>query len=80
MINLIEWLLNVKTDSYAVPFSLLLFQIAVGLLLPLFAGLVPVIKGTRITTQKALNDVGVTSAAAEDRVGLREFWVGCRRS
>jgi putative ABC transport system permease protein len=43
--------------------SLVVMQAAVGLLLPLLAGLVPVIKGTSITTQKALNDVGMEAGA-----------------
>jgi len=63
METLVQSLLNVRPDSYAVPFSLLAIQAAVGLLLPLLAGLAPVIKGTRVTTQKALNDVGVATSA-----------------
>jgi putative ABC transport system permease protein len=56
---LVAAVLNVKIDSLAVPVSLVLIQAAVGLLLPLLAGLAPVIKGTRITTHRALNDVGM---------------------
>ena len=48
-------------ESYAVPFPLTVTQIAVGLLLPVLAGLAPVLRGTRITTQQALSDVGVGS-------------------
>jgi putative ABC transport system permease protein len=58
MTGFVEGLLNVMPDNYAVPVSLLLMQSAIGLLLPLVAGLVPVVRGTRITTHKALNDVG----------------------
>jgi putative ABC transport system permease protein len=63
MVKVVEWLLNVVTDSYSIPVSLIALQAAVGLLLPLLAGLAPVIRGTRVTTQKALNDVGVGSEA-----------------
>jgi putative ABC transport system permease protein len=56
---LVEHLLNIMTESYAVSASLVAAQAAIGLLLPLLAGLAPVIKGTRITTYRALNDVGV---------------------
>jgi putative ABC transport system permease protein len=56
---LVQGLLNILPDSYAVPVSLIAIQAAVGLLLPLLAGLAPVIKGTRITTHKALSDVGI---------------------
>ncbi len=70
MTSLVEGLLNVKIDSLATPLSLVAIQAAVGLLLPLLAGLVPVIKGTRITTHKALSDVGMESGAY--RRGLAE--------
>jgi putative ABC transport system permease protein len=63
METLVEGLLNVMPDSYAVSLHLIAVQAAVGLLLPLLAGLVPVLKGTRITTHKALNDVGMASGA-----------------
>ncbi len=63
MDSLVQGLLNVLPDSYAIPLSLIAAQVAVGLLLPLLAGLAPVIKGTRVTTHKALNDVGVTTEA-----------------
>ena len=63
MTLLVEGVLNVKIDSLAVPPTLVAIQAAVGLLLPLLAGLAPVIKGTRITTHQALNDAGVQSSA-----------------
>lgn len=56
---LVQGLLNVMADSYAVPLYLIGVQAAVGLLVPLLAGLAPVIRGTRITTQQALSDVGM---------------------
>jgi putative ABC transport system permease protein len=61
MRDLVAPLLNVMPESYAVPFPLTVTQIAVGLLLPVLAGLAPVLRGTRITTQQALSDVGVGS-------------------
>ena len=63
METLVQQLLNVRPDSYSVPFSLIAIQAAVGLLLPLVAGLAPVIKGTGVTTQKALSEAGMDSAA-----------------
>jgi putative ABC transport system permease protein len=59
MTQVVEPLLNVRVVSYAIPLPLLGAQAAVGLLLPLVAGLAPVIRGTRITTHQALNDVGI---------------------
>ena len=59
MRDLVAPLLNVMPESYAVPLPLTVTQIAVGLLLPVLAGLAPVLRGTRITTQQALSDVGM---------------------
>ena len=59
MRDLVAPLLNVMSESYAVPLPLTVTQVAVGLLLPVLAGLAPVLRGTRITTQQALSDVGV---------------------
>jgi putative ABC transport system permease protein len=64
MTELVEGLLNVMPDSLAVSMPIILFQVAIGLLLPLVAGLLPVLKGTRITTHKALNDVGLQTGAS----------------
>jgi putative ABC transport system permease protein len=58
MTTLVSNILNVLIDSLAVPPAIIAMQAAVGILLPLLAGLVPVIKGTSITTHRALNDVG----------------------
>ncbi len=59
MSDLVAPLLNVMPESYAVPLPLTVAQVAVGLLLPVLAGLTPVLRGTRITTQQALSDVGM---------------------
>lgn len=64
MQTLVQGLLNVKPDSYSVPFSIIAVQAAVGLLLPLLAGLAPVMKGTRVTTQRAMADVGMETSAS----------------
>ena len=63
MSQLVEPLLNVRVVNYSIPLPLLLSQGAIGLMLPLVAGLAPVIRGTRITTHEALNEVGVGGAA-----------------
>jgi putative ABC transport system permease protein len=63
METLVQGLLNVMPDSYSVPLSIIAIQAAVGLLLPLLAGLAPVIKGTRVTTQRALSEAGMESSA-----------------
>lgn len=63
MNQVVEPLLNVRVTGYGIPPGLLLAQGAVGLLLPLVAGLAPVIRGTRITTHEALNEVGIGGEA-----------------
>jgi putative ABC transport system permease protein len=63
MEKLVSGVLNVLVDSLATRAYLVAIQAAVGLLLPLLAGLAPVIQGTRITTHKALNGVGMDRAA-----------------
>jgi putative ABC transport system permease protein len=62
MQGVVEGILNIASDSYTVPTYLLIIQVAVGLLLPLIAGLLPVLKGTRITTQQALSSTGLSAA------------------
>ena len=71
MSELVEDLVNVMMDSYATSPLLLLGQIAIGLLLPLVAGLVPVWNGTRITTHQALNQtaMGQTSGSTKAQTG-----------
>ena len=59
MTDLVEHLLNIMPTSYAVPLPLLLAQAGIGLLLPVAAGLAPVIRGTGITTHQALNEGGL---------------------
>jgi putative ABC transport system permease protein len=63
MEKLVSGVLNVLVDSLATPLSLVAVQAAVALLLPLLAGLAPVIQGTRITTHDALNGAGMDRAA-----------------
>ena len=51
-----------------VPLSLAL-QVAVGILVPLVAGFVPVIRGSRVTVQKALDGNGIRSGVEGDPDG-----------
>ncbi|HSJ54626.1 MAG TPA: FtsX-like permease family protein [Anaerolineae bacterium] len=61
MRSMVDGMLNVLINDLSVPLHLILVQAAVGLVLPLLAGLVPVIRGTGVTTHRALNDVGLES-------------------
>ncbi len=62
--NLVAELVNLRPVSYALPAEVYLVMIAVGTLIPLAAGLLPVWQGTRITTYAALNDIGIHAEAA----------------
>lgn len=62
--NLVEGLVNLRPATYALPAEVYLVMIAVGTLIPLAAGLLPVWQGTRITTYAALNDIGIHAEAA----------------
>ena len=64
MSQIVEPLLNVQIMSYGIGLPYLFAQAAVGLLLPLAAGLAPVIRGTRVTTHQALNDAGMGGGTA----------------
>ncbi len=62
MSSIVVPLLNVQPESLAVSSPLIIAQVVMGLALPLLAGLLPVLNGTRITTQKALNDTGMEAS------------------
>jgi putative ABC transport system permease protein len=64
MTGIVEPLVNVMPESYMVALPTIALQVAIGLLLPLLAGLLPVLKGTQVTTHQALNDVGMQADAA----------------
>jgi len=49
MISMVDGMLNVLIDDLSVPVHLVVIQAAVGLVLPVLAGLVPVIRGTGVT-------------------------------
>lgn len=51
--------LNFDVTNLRLPTEVLLTQIAVGLLVPLLAGLYPVVMGTRITVREAISEYGL---------------------
>lgn len=61
----IEYLLNLVPESYAIPLPLLAGQALIGLLLPVLAGMLPVWRGTKISTFQALNSVGVENRSPD---------------
>ena len=55
-------ILNLQPESLNVSTPIIAGQIVMGLALPILAGMLPVLNGTRITTQKALNDTGMQAS------------------
>ncbi|MCA9997241.1 MAG: ABC transporter permease [Anaerolineales bacterium] len=82
-VNFAAGMLNVEIASYAVPPSIILLQAAVGLLVPLLASLWPVISGVRITTNKALNNLGLGGGGGHglvDRLFMQlQAWLPLQR-
>jgi len=68
--ELIQDLLNILPNSLMVPFDMILLQIMVALFLPIGAGLLPVLRGTKLTTLEALNDIRLIKE--ENSVGFIE--------
>jgi putative ABC transport system permease protein len=64
MTDMVEGMVNIRSDSYAIPLWVYAVMVAIGVLIPLIAGLIPVWQGTRISTYRALNDIGIQSDAA----------------
>ncbi|MEM7127280.1 MAG: ABC transporter permease [Chloroflexota bacterium] len=57
-------LLNIDITNFAVPWSVWIFQLCIGLSLPLLTALYPVISGTHMTIKEALNHYGQGAGAA----------------
>lgn len=68
MVNLIEVTVNMRPESYAIPLWVYAVMVGVGVIIPVFAALLPVMQGTRLTTRKALNGTGMASATSGDTV------------
>jgi putative ABC transport system permease protein len=79
MTDMVEGMVNIRSDSYAVPFWVYAIMVAIGVLIPLIAGLIPVWQGTRISTYRALNDTGIQADAAGHSVFERAFEGAMRR-
>ena len=53
--------INVDFPAFTIPPDVIALEIAIGMLVPIIAGLFPVIAGTRIKVRAALNDYGIGS-------------------
>ncbi|KAA3658970.1 MAG: ABC transporter permease, partial [Chloroflexi bacterium] len=68
IVNFATDLLNVRVISSVIPANVVLMQVLVGLLVPLLAALWPVIQGVRITTHRALNNLGLQSGSVSQHL------------
>jgi putative ABC transport system permease protein len=57
-------MLNFDTDGYAIPRYAIVLQLAAGLLLPVLAAAVPVVRGSRVSVAALLRDAGIGGATA----------------
>jgi len=62
-------LLNFNVLSEAIPFRVILAQVALGIAVPLLAAMLPVFRGSRITVREAISDYG----ADANPFGARSF-------
>lgn len=69
-------LLNFDIAGAAIPAWVIGVQVLVGILLPLAASAIPVIKGTRIPVNEAIRDLGLATTAGEGRILRRASGVG----
>lgn len=58
--------INVDFPRWSLPTTVLSIQLAVGLLVPLLASLVPVFKGTAVTVREAVSDYGANAEQVRD--------------
>lgn len=57
-------ILNFTIFNSAIPIEIILVQVGLALMLPLFAAAYPIIKGTWVTVREALQDYGIKSGKA----------------
>jgi len=61
-------LVNFDVDAFFAPPHVIALEVAVGLLVPLIAALVPVWKGVRVTVREAVSSTGLADAFGRSRV------------
>ena len=61
--------LNLTLPRFVLPPNVLAIQIVIGILTPLLAALLPILRGTSVTVHDAINDYGVGDAGSTDRLG-----------
>jgi len=69
-------LLNFSIDGYAIPWWAIALQIFVGMVLPVAAAAIPVLRGCRLSVSAALRDTGIAANGAAAR---RQRMIGVGR-
>jgi putative ABC transport system permease protein len=55
----LAYFLNFQLNDFSTPPQVLAFEVAMALLVPMLAGLFPIVRGTRITIRAAISDYGL---------------------
>lgn len=55
----LSYFLNFQLSEFTTPMQVILFEVAMALLVPMLAGLVPIMRGTQITIREAISDYGL---------------------
>jgi putative ABC transport system permease protein len=72
VINVMAYLINFELGEFSIPVQVLVLEAGMALLVPLLAGLYPILAGTRLTVREAITSYGLsaegTSGGAFDRL------------
>ena len=68
IINVMAYLVNFTLGEFNIPSQALLFEAAVAILVPVLAGLIPILSGTRISVREAIADYGFTASFGRSRI------------
>ncbi len=61
-VNFMAYFLNFKLGEFSIPPTVILFEITVGLGVPLAAALLPILGGTRVTVRQAIGGYGLSES------------------
>jgi len=66
-------LLNLEITNSKIPFWVAMLQVASGIIVPLLVTAIPVIRGSRISVRKAIDNIGVSDQAQQRPSSLAQF-------
>jgi putative ABC transport system permease protein len=64
VINVMAYLINFELGEFSIPVQVLVLEAGMALLVPLLAGVYPIIAGTRITVREAIASYGLSAEGA----------------